>query len=120
MGSLIQRGAALLLALQLPAASAAEPAAPFAGGSAFEALSRCANERQQSSCQQAEEALQALIKQQESPEQQLQHPRCLGALSQVETVLAVFRWRLETHDNLLRVIQAAQQHCPQASADVGQ
>ena len=124
MRSLIQRGAALLLALQLPAASAAEtlpqPAPGPNAGSAFQALSRCANGLQQSSCLEAEAALKALMQQQETPDQRLQHPRCLGALSQVETVLAVFRWRLETNDNLQRVIAAAEQQCPQDSAAVGQ
>ncbi len=120
MGSLIQRGAALLLALQLPVASALEPPNQPGASLAFQSLSRCANERQPSICLEAEGALKALIQREEAPDQRLAHPRCLGALSHVETVLAVFRWELETNDNLQRVIEVAQQQCPPDSAPVGQ
>ena len=120
MGSLIQRGAALLLALQLPVASALEPPNQPGASLAFKALRRCDNERQPSICLEAEGALKALIQREEAPDQRLAHPRCLGALSHVETVLAVFRWELETNDNLQRVIEVAQQQCPPDSAPVGQ
>jgi len=124
MRSWIQRGAFLLLAFPLPALSAPEPAPqPAQGleaGSVFAALNRCASTRQATACLDAEGALKGLIQLQEAPDQRQLHPRCLGALSQVETVLAVFRWRLETNDNLQRMIDAAQLQCPAGSAVVGQ
>jgi hypothetical protein len=122
--TLLRLGPALLLALHLPPALAAEAAAPAANArsAAFAALNRCSSTRQQEACVDARSALEALIRQEEAPEQRLKHPRCLGALTHVETVLAAFRWRLENAGNLQRVIEAAVGQCPAstASAAVGQ
>ncbi len=122
--TLLRLGPALLLALHFPPALAAEAAAPPANArsAAFDALNRCSTTRQQDTCLEARSALEALIRQEEAPEQRLHHPRCLGALTHVETVLAAFRWRLENAGNLQRVIDAAEGQCPAstASAAVGQ
>ena len=122
--TLLRLGPALLLALHLPPALAAEATAPPANArsAAFAALNRCSSTRQQDTCLEARSALEALIRQEEAAEQRLQHPRCLGALTHVETVLAAFRWRLENAGNLQRVIEAAVGQCPAstASATIGQ
>ena len=119
MGSLIRLGPALLLALQLPI-TAAEPPPSGSALTAFSALNRCSSSRQQQACLEAESALKALIQQQEAEDQRRQHPRCLGALTQVETVLATFRWGFNTNTNLKRVISAAEQQCTADSTAVGQ
>jgi hypothetical protein len=111
-------GTALLLALQLSAALAAEAPVPAANlrSAAFSALNRCSATRQQEACLEANTTLQALINQ----EQRLSHPRCLGALTQAETVLAAFRWRFENSGNLQQMIDAAAVQCPPNSATVSQ
>ena len=119
MGSLIQLGPALLLALQL-ATSAAEPAQDGSAAEAFSALNRCSSTRQQQACLEAESALKTLIRQQEAEPKRRQHPRCLGALTHAETVLAAFRWGFETNANLQRVLAAAMRQCLAGSAAVGQ
>ena len=122
MTTLIRIGPALLLALHLPAALAAEAPAPAANrySAAFSALNRCSTMRRQEACLEADTALQDLIRQQEGPEQRLRHPRCLGALTHVETLLAAFRWRFENSANLQRVVAAAAAQCPANSAAGGQ
>ena len=111
---LIRIGPALLLALHLPAALAAEAPAPAANlhSAAFSALNRCSTARRQETCLEAHTALEVLIRQEESPDARLSRPRCLGALTHVETVLAAFRWRLENSANLQSVIDAAAGQCP--------
>ncbi|MBV2351108.1 hypothetical protein KUL97_05215 [Synechococcus sp. HK05] len=126
MSTLLRIGPALLLALHLPTGLAAEPSAkPEASaadglGAAFTALNRCSATRTQDSCLAAKSALEALIRQEESPDARLSRPRCLGALTHVETVLAAFRWRLENSANLQSVIDAATVQCTDPSATVGQ
>jgi len=118
VSTLLRIGPALLLALHLPAGLAAEPAAkpeaPAADGrsAAFTALNRCSATRKQDSCLEAKSALEALIRQEELPDARLSRPRCLGALTHVETVLAAFRWRLENSANLQSVMDAAAGQCP--------
>lgn len=113
----MQLGPALLLALQ---PVAAEPPASSPHTAAFSALIRCADSRSQQSCLQADTELKALIVDQEREEERQQHPRCLGALTQLESLLAVYRWRLESTDNLRLAIQAAAEQCPSASAGLSQ
>ncbi len=126
MSTLLRIGPALLLALHLPAGLAAEPSAkpeaPAADGrsAAFTALNRCSATRKQDSCLEAKSALEALIRQEEGAKQRQLRPRCLGALSHVETVLAAFLWQLERSDNLQRVIDAATDQCPDHSAAISQ
>ena len=126
MSTLLHIGPALLLALHLPAGLAAEPSAkPEASAAdgrsaAFTALNRCSATRKQDSCLEAKSALEALIRQEEPPDARLSRPRCLGALTHVETVLATFRWRLENSVNLQSVIDAAALQCADPSATVGQ
>ena len=98
----------MLLALQLTAL----PAFANLRTEAFSALNQCSSSRQQQSCLDAETSLRALIREQEGVEQREQQPRCLGALTHVEAVLATFRWRLETNENLKRVIHSAEDQCP--------
>jgi hypothetical protein len=121
--SLLRIGPTLLLALQLPAAQATDqPSQPAADlrGTALTALNRCSTTRQQQMCLEASTALQALIRQEEGTEQRQLRPRCLGALTQVETVLAAFRWRLERSENLQRVVDAASVQCSDSSGAGGQ
>jgi len=115
-------GTALLLALQLSAALAAEAPVPAVNlrSAAFSALNRCSATRQQEACLEANITLQALINQEEGAQQRLSHPRCLGALTQAETVLAAFRWRFENSGNLQQMIDAAAVQCPPNSATVSQ
>jgi hypothetical protein len=122
VSTLIRIGPALLLALQFPPALATEATVPPANlrNTAFAALNRCSATRKQDACFEAQSALEALIRQEEGPEQRLNQPRCFGALTHAETVLAAFRWRFETDANLKRVIAAAEQHCTAGSATVGQ
>ena len=119
MGSLIRLGPALLLALQLPVA-AATPAPESSALEPFSALRRCSSTRQQQACQEADVAIKNLIEQQTAEQQRRQHPRCFGALTHLETVLAAFRWGLETDANLKERIAAAEQQCPADSTAVGQ
>jgi hypothetical protein len=119
MGSLIELGPALLLAVQLPLA-AAPPAPESSALEPFSALRRCSSTRQQQACLDADVALKTLIQQQTAEQQRRQHPRCFGALNHLETVLAAFRWGLETDTNLQQRIAAAEQQCPAGSATVGQ
>ena len=120
MGSLFEMGPALLLALQLPLAAATPPAPENSALEPFSALRRCSSTRQQQACLDADVALKTLIQQQTAEQQRRQHPRCLGALTHLETVLAAFRWGLETDTNLQQRIAAAEQQCPAGSATVGQ
>jgi len=83
-------------------------------------LNRCSATRQQEACLEANTTLQALINQEEGAQQRLSHPRCLGALTQAETVLAAFRWRFENSGNLQQMIDAAAVQCPPNSATVSQ
>ena len=105
----------VLLALQLTSL----PASANLRTEAFSALNQCSSSRQQQSCLDAETSLRALIGEQEGFEQREQQPRCLGALTHVEAVLATFRWRLETNENLKRVIRSAESQCPANSAADG-
>jgi hypothetical protein len=114
--SLLRIGPALLLALQLPAAHAADDLR----SAALTALNRCSTTRQQLACGEASEALQGLISLEEGEEERQLRPRCLGALTHVETVLAAFRWQLERSENLQAVINAAAVQCGDPSATVGQ
>ena len=111
-----------LLALQFPPALATDTKVPTTNLSktAFTALSRCSATRKQDACLEAQTALEALIRQAEGPEQRLNQPRCFGALTHAETVLAAFRWRFETDANLKRVIATAELNCPAGSTTVGQ
>ena len=123
MRSILRIGPALLLALQATAAQGADQtnaAATNLRSTALAALNRCSSTRQQQACQEASDALQALILQEEGAEQRQSRPRCLGALTHTETVLAAFRWRLERSDHLQRVIDATTEQCPAASAAIGQ
>lgn len=108
---------ALLLSLQRNASGEVLPVDSHATG--FAALNNCLSSRQQLACQEADTALQDLIQQQGALQRQ-QHPRCLGALTQLETVLALFRWRLESNGNLERLIRSAEPLCPTASAPISQ
>ena len=122
VSTLIRIGPALLLALQFPPALATEATVPTANlrNTAFAALNRCSGTLKQDACLEAQSALEALIRQEEGPEQRLNQPRCFGALTHAETVLAAFRWRFETDANLKRVIATAEQHCTAGSAILGQ
>jgi hypothetical protein len=113
----------VVLALQLPAAIAAGESNPNGANlrtAALADLNRCSSTRQQQPCLAASESLQALIRQEEGAKQRQLRPRCLGALSHVETVLAAFLWQLERSDNLQRVIDAATDQCPDHSAAISQ
>jgi hypothetical protein len=111
---------ASLLLLALQPAAATEPPAPAPHTAAFSALERCADSRSQQACLEAETALKALIVDQEREEERQKHPRCLGALTRLEAVLAVYRWRLENTGNLQSTIQAAAQQCPAPSTGLSQ
>lgn len=118
----IRIGTALLLTLQLSTALAEQAPVPTTNlrGAALSALNQCSSTRQQQACLEANTVLQNLIIQEEGAQQRLRHPRCLGALTQVETVLAAFRWRFENSRNLQQVLDAAAVQCPPNSAAVGQ
>ena len=78
--------------------------------------------RRQADCLDAATQLETLIKASERPGPQLLRPRCLGALSQLESHLAAFRWSLETATDLGRAVADARRDCPapQASGLTGQ
>jgi hypothetical protein len=122
---LIRLGPALLLAL-FPMGvvrSQEQPEAPPTYASvrsnAFEALELCVNQRKPEPCTAADTALQHLIRSAEAPEQRLVAPRCLSALTRVETSLNTFRWRLETTTALQAMVNGAASDCPAASASLG-
>ena len=117
LAALIQLGPALLLAVQ---SAAVEPQPAVLHSAAFSALIRCANSRSPATCLDADTALKTLIQDQEREEARQLHPRCLGALTQLESVLAAYRWRLENTGNLRLAIQAAAQQCPPASTGLSQ
>ena len=71
---------------------------------AFAALEHCLSERQQRACS----------------EQRLAQPRCLSALTRVETHLHAVRWRLETTAALRTMVEAAAVDCPAPSTPIGQ
>jgi hypothetical protein len=110
LSALLPVGPMLLLALQLPVVP--DGASSSFRDAAFRSLNRCSSSRQPQACADADAALQALIRQQDNPEARERQPRCLGALTQLESVLATFRWRLETNTNLQRAIDAASDQCP--------
>jgi hypothetical protein len=87
---------------------------------AFAALERCLSECQQRACDEADPALQALIRLAETSEQRLAQPRCLSALTRVETHLNAVRWRLETTAALRTMMEAAAVDCQAPSTPVGQ
>ena len=88
---------------------------------AFGAITRCISTRRQADCSEADTALQHLIRSSEQPHAQQQRPRCLGALTQLETHLAAVRWRLERTSDLAIQLEEAQQDCPAApSGGMGQ
>ncbi|MEB3169252.1 MAG: hypothetical protein VKK97_11055 [Synechococcaceae cyanobacterium] len=113
LSALIRLGPALVLAL-ITSAQAQQPAS--LRHNTFTALELCVTDRDQEACASADTALQALIRSAESPEERLHQPRCLGALTRVETSLATFRWRLNTAATLQRMVEGAAVDC---SAPVG-
>lgn len=100
----------LLMGLQRAASGAETPVDSRAA--AITALNRCLSSRQPMACLEADTALQELLQQQGALQRQ-QQPRCLPALTRVETYLAAYRWGLETTTNLQRVVAEAQQQCPE-------
>lgn len=110
VGAWLPLSPVLLLALQLPVVP--DASSSNLRDAAFRSLNHCSSSRQQQACAEADTTLQALIVEQEQPEARERQPRCLGALTQVETMLATFRWRLETSTNLKRAIDAASAQCP--------
>jgi hypothetical protein len=109
VGAWLPLSQVLWLALQLPVVP--DSSSGNLRDEAFRSLNHCSTTRQQQACRQADTNLQALIVEQEQPEARERQPRCLGALTQVETALATFRWRLETSTNLQRAIDAAEAQC---------
>lgn len=93
---------ALAVALAPPPAAVPPAAVP---AQAFSALDRCLSTRQQQACSDADVELQQLIRTSEQP-------RCLSALTQLETHLAAFRWQLEGVSDLRIKLQQARQDCP--------
>ena len=63
-------------------------------------------------CEPASQRLQELIAISERPYAREQRPRCLGALTLLETHLTVFRWGYEPRQHLEAVIQHVEQACP--------
>ena len=110
LSGLLPLAPALLLALPLPVVPNEAPSS--FRDAVFRSLNRCSATRKQQACTDADAALQALIRQEEAPDARERQPRCLGALTQVETLLATFRWRLETNSNLQTSIDAAATQCP--------
>jgi hypothetical protein len=109
VGAWLPLSQVLWLALQLPVVP--DTSSSNLRDAAFRSLNDCSSTRQQQACRQADTNLQALIVEQEQPEARERQPRCLGALTQVETALATFRWRLETSTNLQRAIGSAEAQC---------
>jgi hypothetical protein len=108
----------LTVALGLPlAVAAAEPPAATDGYSMLraqllDALQTCTSPEPASRCEPASQRLQELIAFNETAAAREQRPRCLGALSLLDSHLRVFRWRLEPLERLQAVIQQVEQACP--------
>ena len=103
----------LTVALGLPlAVAAAQP--PDAGlrEQLLDALQTCTSPEPASRCEPASQRLQELIAFYETAAAREQRPRCLGALSLLDSHLRVFRWRLEPLERLQAVIQQVEQACP--------
>jgi hypothetical protein len=110
--TLLQIGPALVLAL-LQSASTQAQVPPNPRAEAFSSLDRCTTLRQQDACALAATNLEALLKINDAPQQSEHQPRCLPALTRVETYLAAYRWGLETTADLERVVAEAKQQCPE-------
>lgn len=106
-----------LAALNLlgPAASAqGQPSAPYRDlrSQLSGELDSCLAAPSGPACNQARLVLQALIRVSERPMQRQLRPRCLGALSQLETHLSVFSWGLEPAERLQQQRDQAMLLCP--------
>ena len=78
-------------------------------------LARCNAPTDLAACSNADLKLQELIVISERPQQRLQHPRCLGSLSQLNTHLTVFRWGYQSRQHLQQQIDQALADCPEAT-----
>ena len=76
------------------------------------ALRDCTSPLPLALCEPASQRLQELITLSERPTARDQRPRCLGALTLLETHLTVFRWGFEPRQHLDPVIQQVEQACP--------
>ena len=76
------------------------------------ALRDCTSPQPLELCEPASQRLQELITLNERPAAREQRPRCLGALTLLETHLTVFRWGFEPKEHLQAVIQQVEQDCP--------
>jgi hypothetical protein len=108
----------MALGLSLPPlAVSAEPAPPAPlyrelRPQLLEALGSCTSPQPLERCEPASQQLQDMIRVSELPAAREQRPRCLGALTLLETHLTVFRWGLEPRQQLQTVIQQLEQDCP--------
>lgn len=78
----------------------------------FKALAVCSESAEVLACETASTTLQAMLIVSARPLQRQLRPRCLGSLSQLETHLSVFRWGLESQEQLQRPIEQARADCP--------
>ena len=76
------------------------------------ALRDCTSPQPLALCEPASQRLQELIALSERPTARELRPRCLGALTLLDTHLTVFRWGFEPRQRLDPVIQQVEQACP--------
>ena len=76
------------------------------------ALRDCTSPQPLELCEPASQRLQELIVISQRPLARERRPRCLGALTQLETHLTVFRWGFEPKEHLQTMIQQVEQACP--------
>ena len=76
------------------------------------ALRDCTSPQPLALCEPASQRLQELIAISERPTARELRPRCLGALTLLDTHLTVFRWGFEPRQQLDPVIQQVEQACP--------
>ena len=76
------------------------------------ALRDCTSPQPLELCEPASQRLQDLIALSERPAAREQRPRCLGALTLLETHLTVFRWGFEPRNQLQTAIERVEQDCP--------
>ena len=77
----------------------------------LQALSACSRVTPEP-CEQASVLVRKLNAIAEQPLQRAWRPRCLGALAQLETELAVFRWGFDPRSKLQQLILTTQRDCP--------
>lgn len=76
------------------------------------ALRDCTDAQPLALCEPASQRLQELITISERPTARDQRPRCLGALTLLDTHLTAFRWGFEPRQQLDLVIGLVEQACP--------